>query len=418
MATNPAQTAPATPGPSAWPILLGASVMLSLSMGMRQTVGLMMGPIVKDLAITTADFTFAVAVQNMTWGITQPFIAAAADRWGMRLITLAGGLLFAAGMGLAIFATGGTALVIGIGLLVGLGLSCNGSSLAMSAAARPVSEARRSTVLGMVSAAGSVGTLVIAPLVQTVSAAQGWRTALVMFVGLAVLILPAAFLAGNVDRLPSRATARDTTLGQTLRLAAADRGFVVLSAAFFVCGLQLVFLTTHLPTYLNLCGMDPILGAEALSVIGGCNVVGSYLFGWLGGRYPKHVLLGGAYILRSLSIAAFFILPVSPASTLLFAASMGLLWLGVVPLVNGLIAEAFGLRFMATLSGISFLSHQLGSFVGAYGGGLIYDALGSYERAWQAAVAIGLVAGALQITAGRPGPRPSGTGSLQPLPAR
>lgn len=222
-----------------------------------------------------------------------------------------------------------------------------------------------------------------------------------MFVGLAVLILPAAFLAGGVDRLPRRVSSRDVTLRQTLRLAAADRGFVVMSAAFFVCGLQLVFLTTHLPTFLALCGMNPLLGAEALSVIGGFNVIGSYVFGWLGGRFPKHILLGGAYVLRSLSIAAFFALPVSPTSTLLFAASMGMLWLGVVPLVNGMIADAFGVRFMATLAGVAFLSHQVGSFVGAYGGGLIYDALGSYTLAWQGAVAVGLVAGAAQITFGR-----------------
>lgn len=399
-----------TRAPAALPILLGASIMLSLSMGMRQTVGLMMTPIVHDLAITTADFTFAVAVQNMTWGITQPFVGAAADRWGVRPVAMMGGLLFAAGMGLSIFAQGSLALVVGLGLLIGLGLSCNGSSLAMSAAARPVADSKRSKMLGIVSAAGSVGTLLIAPIVQTVSAGYGWRTALAMFVGLAVFILPAAFFAGGVDRLPRRVTARDVTLGQTLRLAAADRGFLVMSAAFFVCGLQLVFLTTHLPTYLALCGMDPLLGAEALSVIGGCNVIGSYVFGWLGGRYPKHILLGGAYILRSLAIAAFFIAPISPTSTLLFAAAMGMLWLGVVPLVNGLIADAFGLRFMATLAGVAFFSHQVGSFVGAYGGGLVYDALGSYTRAWQAAVAIGLIAGAAQITFGRkPGgaPRPA-----------
>lgn len=404
------------PTPSAFPILLGASVMLSLSMGMRQTLGLMMQPIVHDLALTAADFTFAVAVQNMTWGVTQPFVAAAADRYGVRPVALLGSVLFAAGMAVAIFAQGGTALVFGLGVLIGLGLSCNGSSLAMSAAARPVPETRRSRTLGVVSAAGSVGTLLIAPLVQTISAGYGWRTALAMFVVLAALIAPAAFLAGGVDRLPRHDTGRAATLGQTLRLAAADRGFLVMSAAFFVCGLQLVFLTTHLPTYLALCGMDPMLGAEALSVIGGCNVVGSYVFGWLGGRYPKHVLLGLAYILRSLAIAAFFILPVSPTTTLLFAAAMGMLWLGVVPLVNGLIADAFGLRFMATLAGVAFLSHQVGSFVGAYGGGLIYDALGSYTRAWQAAVAVGLVAGACQITfGGKAGGRKAGGAPRAPV---
>ena len=396
---------PARPAPRAIPILIGASLMLSLGMGMRQTIGLLLGPITKDLGLLAADFTFAVALQNITWGVTQPFIGAAADRWGVRPIAIAGALCFAGGVALAAGAQGPLALTIGLGLLIGIGLSCTASAMAMSAAARAVPETKRSLVLGIVSAAGSAGTLVIAPLVQTVGAGFGWRTALMGFVVLSALMLPAAFMAGGVDRAPKRAGPGALTLGATLRLAAGNRTFLVMSAAYFVCGLQLVFLTTHLPTFLALCGMDPMLGAEALSVIGGCNIVGSWLFGWLGGRYPKHILLGAIYIARSLAIAAFFVSPVSPASTLVFAAAMGLLWLGVVPLVSGLVAETFGVRFMATLSGVAFFSHQVGSFIGAYAGGLIYDGLGSYERAWQAAVAIGLLAGAAQISFGRPGSR-------------
>jgi predicted MFS family arabinose efflux permease len=188
-----------------------------------------------------------------------------------------------------------------------------------------------------------------------------------------------------------------------------------MSLAFFVCGLQLVFLTTHLPTYLAICGMDPMLGAEALATIGAFNVVGSYLFGWLGGRYPKHLLLGLVYVLRSLFIAAYFALPPSAASTLAFAAAMGTLWLGVVPLVNGLVAEMFGIGFMATLTGVAFFSHQVGSFLGAWGGGLLYDALGSYTLAWELGVAIGLVAGAAQMLLGDPEtPR---AGGAEPVPA-
>lgn len=394
-------------------ILLGASLMLSLGMGMRQTVGLLLGPITRDLGLLTADFTFAVALQNITWGVTQPFVGAIADRWGARPVTIAGALFFAAGVALAATAQGPVALTLGLGLFIGIGLSCTGSSMAMSTAARAVPESRRSLILGVVSAAGSMGTLIIAPLVQTVGAGLGWRAALFGFVALSVLMLPAAFAAGGVDRLPRRATGPAATLPGTLRLAAASRPFLVMSGAYFVCGLQLVFLTTHLPTFLALCGMDPMLGAEALSVIGGCNVIGSWLFGWLGGRYPKHLLLGGIYMARSLAIGAFFVAPVTPASTLVFAAAMGLLWLGVVPLVSGLVAQQFGVRFMATLTGVAFLSHQVGSFIGAYAGGLIYDSLGSYERAWQGAVAIGLVAGAAQITFGRPSQPQS---DLRPIP--
>ena len=409
------------PTPRTLPILLGASVLLSLSMGMRQTIGLLVGPMTRDLGLLAADVTFAVALQNITWGITQPFVGAIADRYGVRPVTMVGSLLLAGGMALAATAQGWWALTIGLGPMIGVALSCTAMSMAMSSSARAAPENKRSLVLGVVSAAGSVGTLVIAPLVQSVSGGQGWRAALFVFVALALVMLPAAFVTGNVDRMPRRASvgagAGAVTLGATLRLAAVNRPFIVLSLAYFVCGLQLVFLTTHLPTYLALCGMDPMLGAEALSVIGGCNVIGSWLFGWLGGKYPKHILLGMIYMLRSTAIAAYFVTPVSPGSTLVFAAMMGLLWLGVVPLVTGLIAEGFGVRFMATLLGVAFFSHQLGSFLGAWAGGLIYDAMGSYERAWQGAVAIGLIAGAVQITFGAPGGRVKDDGVPEGVPA-
>ena len=182
-----------------------------------------------------------------------------------------------------------------------------------------------------------------------------------------------------------------------LREAAHHRGYVVMGVAFFVCGLQLVFLTTHLPAYLALCGQSPGLGAEALAVIGAFNAAGCYLLGWLGGKYPKHVLLGIVYILRSATIVVYFMLPATPATTLLFAAIMGLLWLGVAPLVNGLIVQIFGLRYVATLSGIAFFSHQVGSFLGAWGGGILFDFFGNYDLAWQIGVVIGISAGIAQI---------------------
>jgi predicted MFS family arabinose efflux permease len=172
-----------------------------------------------------------------------------------------------------------------------------------------------------------------------------------------------------------------------------------MSLAFFVCGLQLVFLTTHLPSYLVLCGMDPMLGAQALAVIGLFNIIGSWGFGWLGDRHSKRTLLGSIYIIRSLVMAIYFLMPVSPMSTLIFAAFMGLTWLGVIPLVNGLVVQMFGIKFLSTLTGIAFFSHQVGSFLGAWGGGAIYDALGSYDRALQAGVIIGLIAGFAQLLA-------------------
>jgi predicted MFS family arabinose efflux permease len=261
--------------------------------------------------------------------------------------------------------------------------------------------------MGAVSAAGSLGLVVASPLAQAMIGRGGWQLALVAFLGLAAVMLPAALAAGRADRIErDDAGVSDQTIGAALREAAAHGGYLTMALAFFVCGLQLVFLTTHLPTYLDLCGIDASVTATALALIGLFNVAGSYLFGWLGQRYPKHLLLGGIYLLRSAIIAAYFVAPPSPTGTLLFAAAMGTLWLGVVPLVNGLVVQLFGLKWMATLTGIAFLSHQVGSFVGAWGGGVIYSALGSYDWAWKGAVAIGAIAGLAQMLMNvRPAPR-------------
>lgn len=380
-------------------ILIGASVMLSLSMGMRQSMGLFMGPITQELRLTAADYTFAIAVQNMMWGVSQPFIGMLADRFGCRPVTLAGVALYVGGLWLTQAATDWWGLTLGSGALIGIALSCTASSIAMSASARAVPESARSLMLGIVSAAGSMGTLFVAPLAQGLIVHYGWHVAMAAFIALAAAMLPAAVMAGKADRIRRGALGanENATLRGVLREASGHGGYIILASAFFVCGLQLVFITTHLPTYLAICGMDPMLSAEALALVGGFNVLGSYILGWLGGRYPKQVLLGLVYILRSIALGAYFVMPVSTASTLIFAAAMGMLWLGVIPLVNGLVAQIFGLRYMATLTGIAFFSHQIGSFLGSWGGGLIFDLMGSYDRAWQIGVAIGLIAGTVQI---------------------
>ncbi|HTE36261.1 MAG TPA: MFS transporter, partial [Reyranella sp.] len=215
---------------------------------------------------------------------------------------------------------------------------------------------------------------------------------------LAVAMLPAAFIGSRADQLPnSRVADRDLTLLGALEEARRHSGYVVMSPAFFVCGLQLVFITTHLPTYLAQCGVDPSYSALLLMLVGGFNILSSWLFGWLGDRYPKRLLLGGIYLLRSAAIAAFFLHPPTPLSIVLFGAAMGTLWLGVIPLVNGLVVQLFGLRFLSTLTGISFLSHQAGSFLGAWGGGYLFDLMGNYDLAWKAAVLIGLIASTAQL---------------------
>lgn len=383
------------------PILIGASLILLLGLGIRQSFGLFLTPVTQDLAITAADFTLALAVQNIVWGVSQALISAFGDRFGMRITMMAGAAIYVAGLGVMAAAQGTIALLVS-GALIGIALSCTATSLTMSAVVRAVSAERRSMTLGVVSAVGSLGTLIGPLITQAMLVYAPWQAAVLLFVAMSVAMLPAAFLAGGADKIPAPTT-ETASMRQVLRLAATNRQYLVMSVAYFVCGLNLVFLVTHLPTYLAICGQDPMLSAAALAIIGGVSAVGSLITGWLGSRYPKHIILGLLYILRSLLIAVYFVLPPSPTSTILFSVVMGLLWWpGLVPLVGGLVADILGTRYMATLLGISFVVHQVGSSLGAWGGGLIFDMYGSYDRAWQIGTLIGCAAGLLQIFAGGP----------------
>lgn len=382
-----------------WSILGGAALMLSIAMGMRQSWGLFQPHMIRDLGITAADFSLAIAIQNMVWGATQPFVGMLADRHGARLVAAGGVLIFAIGTWISLLAASTLVLILGAGICIGIALSCTASNIAMAVTSRTASPLRRSVAMGTVSAIGSLGMTFISPLAQSLISSGGWQLAMVVFIGLIAVMLPAAFMAGGADKIEiERSAEAAQSIGQAVGEATRHSGYMVMSTAFFVCGLQLVFLTTHLPTYLEICGMDPTVGAAALALIGLFNVAGSFLFGWLGDIYSKRVLLGGVYLMRSVCITIYFLTPPSPTSTLVFAAAMGTLWLGVIPLMSGLIIHLFGLRYMATLSGLAFFSHQVGSFIGAWGGGLIYSSLGSYDLAWKGAVAIGVIAGLFQMT--------------------
>ncbi|MGY4827566.1 MFS transporter [Sphaerotilaceae bacterium SBD11-9] len=394
----------------ALPILIGASVMLSLAMGLRQSLGIFMPPLTQDVGISVSDFTLAIAVQNLAWGFLQPWAGAVAVRLGFKRLMLAGALLYIVGLVLLVTAHGFVGVLLGAGVAIGASMALTGPAFAMAVASRAVSAAARSSVLGIVSAAGSLGALMAAPLGQALAQAQGWRVGLYGFIVLSLVIVPAAWVAGRADSLPMPPSpgGDERNAKQVTRDALSHPPFVVMAGAYFVCGMQLIFLTTHLPSYLALCGMDPMLSAQALGVIGGFNVLGSLFFGWAGGRWNKLLLLGSIYVLRSLGIAWYFMSFPTPTTTLVFAAVMGFLWLGVGPLVAGSISETFGVRWQAMLGGVAFMSHQVGSFVGAYGGGLIYDALGSYTLAWQVGVGVGLAAGVVQCAfaiARPPGPR-------------
>ncbi len=383
-------------------VLTGASIMLTMSMGMRQSFGLFVAPVTQDLGITVADFTLAIALQNLTWGLSQPLIGAFADRLGCRRMCILGSLLYAGGLGVAMTANGALALWIGLGVMVGLALACTGLSLALAASARSVSPARRSVTLGTISAFGSIGTFIAAPLAQGLIDSEGWIMAMVGFLAMCAVMIPAAFLTGAGDKTEMRnakmaGASANMPLREVLIEAWNHKGYVTMAVAYFVCGLQLIFIAAHLPAYLEICGQSPTLGAMALGVIGGFNAIGCYIIGWLGGKFPKHILLGIVYLLRSSFIVVYFLLPATPTTTLIFAAVMGLLWLGVAPLVTGLVGQIFGLRNVATLTGVAFFCHQTGSFVGAWGAGLLFVAFGNYDLAWQIGVLIGVIAGTAQL---------------------
>lgn len=391
---------------AAAPILIGAAVMLSLAMGLRQSLGLFVQPAIKDLSIMVADFTLAIAIQNLAWGILQPVAGAFAARTGFRPVLLAGVVSYALGMLTLASTHSMIGVVLGAGVFIGAALACCGSGMAMAVASRPVPAVVRSSVLGMVSAAGSLGALFTAPLGQHIAVEWGWRAGVFGFAAIALLMLPFAWLAGRVDHVviaPRSASggaveSASAVLGSALR----HRPFVIMACAYFVCGLQLTFLTTHLPSYLALCGQEPMLAAKALGTIGGFNVLGSLFFGWAGGRWSKTMLLGCLYIVRSLVLAWYFYAAPTPESTLVFAALMGFLWLGVAPLIAGAVVEMFGLHWQAMVQGLAFSSHQIGSALGAFGGGYLFDLFGNYQLAATIGIGMGLTAGVVQLLASLP----------------
>jgi predicted MFS family arabinose efflux permease len=383
-------------------------------MGMRQSLGLFMQPMNVELGISAAAFGFSIALQNIVYGLVQPFIGAIADRHGPRPVLVATALVYACGLVLMIYARsfpGGLEIA---GFLLGVGAAGTAFGVLLGTVTRATPPERRSQTVGLVAAAGSLGTFVIAPLGGWLITGYGWKTALVVFAGLAVSM---AFLAIPI-RESSQYTSNEIKIGlrQALREALGHRGYVFMTLAFFACGFQLVFLVTHLPSYLALCGVAPGVGATALGLIGLFNAVGTYIFGHLGARYSQKHLLAMIYLLRTAFIAVFLLVPVSAATTLIFASAMGFLWLGVAPLVSGIVGRVFGLTHFNTLYGVVFLSHQVGSFFGAWMGGLVYDRFGNYDFAWGALIVIGLAAFTLQWMMDERPPRQR-AGSPSPMPA-
>jgi predicted MFS family arabinose efflux permease len=380
-------------------LLILSGTIISLCMGLRQSLGLFMRPMTVDIGISAATFGFAIALQNIVWGLAQPFVGALADKHGPRPVLTVTAILYASGLVLMAYSQGELGLDIA-GFLLGVGTAGTAFGVLNGVVMRATPEARRSQTVGLVSASGSLGTMLLAPIGQSLINAFGWHVALLCFAGIASTMVAFAFpIKGIAVQLGADApppAARKQGLGEALREAIGHRGYLFMTLAFFACGFQLVFITTHLPAYLQICGIDPGISATALGLIGLFNAFGTYGFGLLGARYSQKHLLALIYLLRTVIICVFLLLPVSSTSTLVFAAAMGALWLGVSPLVTGIIGRVFGLTHFGTLYGVVFLSHQFGSFFGAWMGGLVFAAWGSYDFAWGALIVIGFTAFTLQ----------------------
>jgi predicted MFS family arabinose efflux permease len=382
-------------------LLVLSGLIISICMGLRQSLGLFMRPMTLEAGISAATFGFAIALQNIVWGISQPFVGALADKYGARPILIWTALCYAAGMLLMVFSRGALGLDVA-GFLLGIGTAGTAFGVLMGVVTRATPPEKQSQTVGLVAAVGSLGTLVLAPVGQALINGYDWQTAMLAFAviasSMALFALPIKGLEIKLDarRAAAPGAAKQQPLGEALREAIGHRGYLFMTLAFFACGFQLVFITTHLPAYLQLCGVAPGVSATALGLIGLFNTIGTYCFGMLGARYSQKHLLALIYLLRTLFIIGFLYAPISAASTLVFAAAMGMLWLGVSPLVTGILSRVFGLEHFGTLYGVVFFSHQVGSFFGAWMGGLVFGWTGSYDAAWGALIVIGITAFTLQ----------------------
>lgn len=377
-------------------LLVCGSAILAIALGIRHGFGLYLQPLSMDRGWGREVFGFAVALQNLFWGLTQPFTGMLADRFGAGRVLVVGGVVYALGLVCMASAATPLAFILGVGVLVGLGMSGTTFSIVFGALARGFPAAKRSLVLGVSSAVGSLGQFALLPLALALINWQGWFAAILAMAALAALMVPLSL--GVSDKgygaLPA---APGTSLADALREAIAHRGFWLLTAGYFTCGFQIVFIGTHFPAYLIDQGLTVMDGTVALALIGLFNIFGSYAAGWLGDRYPRAQLLSAIYASRGVAIVGLLAFPLTPASVYAFAAVMGLLWLGTVPLTNSVVAGLFGVKHLAMLSGFVFLSHQVGAFFGGWLGGYLYDATGSYQLVWTISIGLSVLAALLNL---------------------
>ena len=372
-------------------IVICGGLVIMIGFGTRSTMGVFLVPITEQYEWGRSVFAFAAALQNILWGFSQPVFGAIADRYGSGRVVLIGGLCYVAGLGLMIFSSTPLAFFASNGALIGFGLSGTTFAVVLAVIARSVSERHRSLALGIGSAAGSIGQFIMVPTANALISSHGWEIAVVGLACLMLLVIPLAFVLSGKQEF----TGPDQTLREALSQASKHSGYIYLTAGFFVCGFQVTFIGIHLPAYLTDIGLSSNIGAWALSLVGLFNLFGTLIAGYMGGRMTKKSILSGIYLGRAIVIAIFVLTPPSPASALIFAASMGILWLATIPLTSGIVGQVFGPRYLGTLFGIVFLSHQLGSFLGVWLGGVLFDTTQSYEVVWWICAALGVIAAIL-----------------------
>lgn len=383
--------------------ILSAGLVLSVVFGARQSFGLFADAFATARQIPLSTYAFAIAIQNLLWGVAQPFAGAGSDRYGAMPVIAIGALCYTAGLLLAANATSSAEVVLGLGALVGVGLAGTTQGVILSALGRIAPPEKRNGVMGLAAAVGSVGMVVMVPLAQTQLAANGIAVTLSILATLVVLAAPAGFFLRSSN--PAGGV-RPDLLGAA-REASREPGFILLTLGFFTCGFHLAFMVTHLPGYLALCSVQPHVAGTALALVGVFNAIGSFLVGWVSDRMPPHRVLGWLYAGRAAAIAAFFFAPKTEFGTYAFAGAMGLMWLSTIPPTNGVITRFFGMANLGGLFGVAFFSHQIGSFLGAWAGGLAVDYAGNYDSIWIASIVMGLVASLLNFAISLPAPKPA-----------
>lgn len=376
-------------------LVIAGCIIAAVTNGIRTTFGLFTLPMTADLGVTREAWGLAMAIQNLAWGVAQPIAGGLADRYGTAKVVIGGLVIYALGMVLMVYSPNGGLLNLTAGVIVGVGIASSSFSMVMAAFGRSVPQEKRAMIFGIATAASSFGQFAFAPIGQAFISNFGWASALFYLAAILALVIPLTFaLRGRTENATGQA---DMPFMQALARAWGHGSYKLLVIGFFVCGFHLAFINVHMPAYLVQCGLPPEVGSWSIAVIGLFNVVGSLLSGYLGSRLPKQLLLASIYFSRAVAIGLFVLFPVTELSAYVFAAAMGLLWLSTVPLTAGLVSLFFGARYMGMLYGVAFLSHQVGSFVGVWLGGYVYDATGSYSLVWYLGILLGLGSAAIHI---------------------